>query len=67
MKDWVYGCPTAQRPKTLAELKARVTEAGRWIQEEHEWSMKRAFADIPRRAQLCIDAGGHRFNERRRL
>ena len=67
MKNYVYECPTAQRPKNLAELKARVTEAGRWIQEEHEWSMKRAFAAIPSRAQLCIEAGGHRFVKRKRL
>ena len=67
MKEYIYRCPTAQRAKTLPELKARVTEAGRFIQEQHEWSMKRAFADIPRRAQLCIEADGHRFNERRRL
>ena len=67
MKDFVYRCPTAQRATNKAELKVRVTEAGRFIQEQHEWSMKRAFKDIPRRAQLCIEADGHRFNERGRL
>ena len=67
MKEFVYKCRTAQRPKTLAQLKARVTEAGRFIQEEHEWSMKRAFKALPRRAQLCINADGHRFNEHQRL
>ena len=67
MKEYVYKCPSAQRPKNLAQLKARVTEAGRFIQEQHEWSMKRAFKALPRRAQLCINADGHRFNERQRL
>ena len=71
MKDFVY--QVGARPRNLPDVKEKLLLSKDHIQDEfggpdgvpgaprRRGAIVRTFAQLPRRAQACIDEGGHRF------